>query len=133
MLQENYLKATIYQFLMVYTHPHFKFHSEGLNLATNVTSSRLRLHNLVEESPPPGPAGDLGAIGTDGIPVELTAVAVDVHLAGAEPALTFPQVTDGPEEQDDGSGEEGHEETLSIVDAVLAGREERCVELCHHG
>jgi hypothetical protein len=105
---------------------HIKFPSTTKHLA----SPGNALHDLVEEAPPGGPGSDLCAVSVDGLPVELTTTGVDIHLGSAEPASALPEEADDPEEHDDGDGEEGHEETLSVVDLILTGRVESSVESC---
>lgn len=60
----------------------------------------------------------LGAVGIDGVPVELAAADVDVDVARAEPGLALPGEADEPEKYDDGEGEVRLEEALGIVDTA---------------
>jgi hypothetical protein len=75
----------------------------------------LNLHDLVERTSPSRPGGNLGAVGVDGLPVELTTTTVDIHLVGAEPAGALPGETNDPEEDDNEEGEVAGEETLGVV------------------
>lgn len=69
---------------------------------------------------PLGPGGNLGSVGIDLVPVELTAAGVDIYLGGAEPTFALPQVTDGPEEEDDGGGEVALEEGFGSAETRFA-------------
>lgn len=71
---------------------------------------------------PCGPGRNLSTIRVDGVPVELTASSVNIHLVCAQPATSLPEVADDPEEEDDGKGEVQLEEALSSVRAGLADR-----------
>ena len=88
----------------------------------------MNLHDLVQETSPGGPSGNLGTVGVDGLPVELTTATVDIHLVGAEPAGTLPGESDDPEEHDDEESKVRREETLSVVQ-VGAGGSDGVVEL----
>lgn len=52
------------------------------------------------------------------LPVNLSPPSVDVDIAYADPTLSLPEVTTGPEEQDHGKGKVGLEETFCVVDAA---------------
>lgn len=49
-------------------------------------------------------------------PVDHAAAGVNVDLSEGEPAFAFPEIPTGPEEEDDGEGEVGFEESLGVVD-----------------
>jgi hypothetical protein len=68
------------------------------------------LENAVNQAPPRGPGLDLLALAVDEVPVEFTTTSVDIHLCGAEPSLTLPEVTADPEGSDDKGGEVSLEE-----------------------
>lgn len=71
------------------------------------------------EGPPPRRHGcQLGAVGVDGVPVELAAAGVDVDVARAQPALALPAEADEPEDDDDGEGEVRLEEARGVVEAA---------------
>lgn len=87
----------------------------------------------VEDPFPRWHGRQLGAVGVDGVPVELAAADVDVDVASAQPGLALPCKADEPEEYDDGEGEVRLEEALGIVEAAL-GRADGDVELlCSRG
>lgn len=78
------------------------------------------LNEDVEVLAPLGPGVDLGAVGVNLVPVVLTETGVKVDLVNAQPTLTLPEVTAGPEEKDDGKGEAGLEEVLGGTGTRLA-------------
>jgi hypothetical protein len=80
------------------------------------------LHDLVEDTAPRGVGRDLGAVGVDGIPVELTTAGVDIHLVGAEPTGALPGETNDPEDDDAEQGKLALEEALDSVETGLANR-----------
>lgn len=82
----------------------------------------LRLHDLVQEATPCGPRGNLGTVGVDGVPVELTTAGVDIHLVGSEPTGALPGEADDPEDNDAEQGKLTLEEALDGVQARLADR-----------
>lgn len=50
------------------------------------------------------------------VPVDHPAAGVDVDLSEGEPAFALPEITTGPEKQDDGECEVGFEEAFCVVD-----------------
>jgi hypothetical protein len=64
---------------------------------------------------------DLGTISVDFIPLVFTAASINVDLVDGNPALTLPEVTSDPEDNDDGESEEGLEETSCIIVATRDG------------
>ncbi len=53
-----------------------------------------------EYTPPAGHGGMFGTLSVDVLPVDLATTTVDIDLVGAEPSLALPEVTAGPEEED---------------------------------
>ena len=83
----------------------------------------------MEGSSPSRPGSNLGAVSVDLIPVMLTETSVKIDLVNSKPLRSLPDVTDNPEDKNDGNGTTGHEEVLGITVAVLAGRTDGDVEL----
>lgn len=83
---------------------------------------QVTLEQLVQHPPPSGVRCNLGTIGVDALPVELTSADVDINLVSAEPASTLPGEANEPEHDDDGESETRREETLGSVEAGLANR-----------
>lgn len=75
----------------------------------------------VEDPLPRGHCRQLGAVGVDGVPVELAAADVDVDVARAQPGLALPGEADEPEEDDDGEREVRFEEALGVIEPALRG------------
>lgn len=89
----------------------------------------MPLHELVEESAPGGPSSNSSTVSIDLVPVMLTETGVKVDLINCEPLRTLPEVTNDPEDEDDGNGEAGHEEVLGIAVAWLVWRADGDEEL----
>lgn len=68
------------------------------------TTRNQPLEKVVQQASPSWVAGNLGAVGVDLIPVQLTPSGVNIHLGSSEPALTLPSITASPEEHDNGKG-----------------------------
>jgi hypothetical protein len=75
----------------------------------------------VEETLPRGPSSNLGALPVDQIPVELTTASVNIHLSGAEPSLTLPEVTGNPKSGNDEDGEISLEEVARRTSLLALG------------
>jgi hypothetical protein len=73
---------------------------------------------MVQDSPPGGHGGDLGAVRVDLVPRQLAAAGVEVDLRRAQPALALPEPPEDPEDDDDGEGEVRLEEALGVVEAT---------------
>lgn len=69
---------------------------------------------LASELPPGRPLGVGGALGVDGVPVDLAAAGVDVDLRQSLPGRALPDPADEVEGQDDEEGEVGFEEALGV-------------------
>lgn len=80
---------------------------------------------------PPWRSSYHGTIFVDLFPVKLTASGVHVNLAQLQPTLSFPEVSDDPEKNDDGECEIGLEEALNSTESWLAGRANGNIELLH--
>lgn len=65
----------------------------------NTKDIRL-LEGDAEHTPPEGQSGIFGTLSVDVLPVDLATTTVDVDLVGAEPTLALPEITAGPEEED---------------------------------
>lgn len=63
------------------------------------------LHDLVEEAAPSGPCGHLGSERVDLLPVMLTTTSIDINLVNRDPTLSLPDISDGPEEENNGKGQ----------------------------
>lgn len=87
------------------------------------------LHELVEHSTPSRPGSNLGAVSVDLIPVMLTETSVKIDLVDGEPLRSLPEVTDDPEDENDGDGETSHEEVVGITVTFLGGRADGDIEL----
>ena len=87
------------------------------------------LHELVEELAPSRPASNLGTVGVNLIPVVLTETSVKIDHVNGEPLGSLPDVTNNPEDKNDGNGKAGHEEVVSITVSVLERRADGDVEL----
>ena len=87
------------------------------------------LHELVERSTPSRPGSNLGAVSVDLIPVVLTETSVKINLINGEPLRSLPEVTNDPEDENDGDGKTGHEEVLSVTVSFLERRADSDVKL----
>jgi hypothetical protein len=92
------------------------------------TQTEKSLEDAVHETLPRGPGGDLGTLLVDVVPVEFTTASVNVHLSGAEPSLTLPEVSGNPESSNDEDGEVCLEEVFGSTKR-LADRRDSSVEL----
>jgi hypothetical protein len=89
----------------------------------------LLLHKLVEGSSPSRPSGNLGTVSIDLLPVMLTETSVKVNLVNGKPLGSLPEVTDDPEDKDDGNSKASHEEVLGVTVSLLEGGADGDVEL----
>lgn len=67
----------------------------------------------MEEAAPSGPCSHLGPELVDLVPVMLTTTSVDINLVNRQPTLSLPDISDGPEEEDNGESQVGHEEAFN--------------------
>jgi len=75
----------------------------------------------VEPALPGGHGSQLGTVGVDLVPVDLTAAGVDIDLLCAEPTGALPEEAANPEYDDDGKSQVGLEEAFGIVIAATNG------------
>lgn len=75
----------------------------------------------MEDTSPSRVCGDPGSVCLDLVPVDLATASVDVHLGGPYPSLAFPDVSDDPEAENDGSGKILLEEALGGGQASIRG------------
>lgn len=87
------------------------------------------LHELVEELAPSRPASNLGTVGVNLIPVVLTETSVKINHINGKPLGSLPEVTNDPEDENDGNGKAGHEEVVGITVSLLFRRADGDVEL----
>lgn len=80
------------------------------------------LEGVMKESSPSWPRGNLGSVGVDFIPVQLSTASIDIHLLSPKPASSLPQVADHPEEQDNREGKVRLEEALNSAHARFTRR-----------
>jgi hypothetical protein len=87
------------------------------------------LENLIHNALPGWPSSDLGLVGVDGFPVQVTTTGINIHLLNLEPSLALPEEANDPEEEDDRDGKEVGEESLGIVELISAWWSDGVVEL----
>lgn len=85
-----------------------------------IKEKNTRLEDASEGAAPSRHGGDAGTVGVDLLPVVLTETSIEIDLVNGEPTSALPEVTAGPEDEDDGNGKAGHEEVLSSAGAGLA-------------
>lgn len=80
---------------------------------------------------PRWPSRDFSTECINSLPIQLATTSIDIHLCCSEPALTLPQETDSPEEEDDWNSEERLEEALCVVEiAIISWRGNGDEKLC---
>lgn len=76
----------------------------------------------MDEAFPRGHGSHPGSISLDFVPVQLAATGVDIDLGSTQPTLALPEIADGPEEENNGSGKILLEEALGSTHAGLSRR-----------